>query len=69
MRIAAGRFGDLAATLTRRETDINSAAIGMSRQFHYYTSARAKSELGYRFRDIEQTVSDAWTWFQQNGYV
>lgn len=67
--IAVGRFGDLAAKLTGRETDINSAAIRMSRQFHYYTSALSERDLGYQVRDLEQTVTDAWTWFQENGYV
>ena len=65
----AGRFGDLAGWLLRREGDVNSAALHMSSLFHYYNSSRAVSELGYSNRPLEETVSDAWRWFGEWGYV
>ena len=69
MRIIGGRFGDLRARLTGREPELNSAAVAMSCQYHYYTSARAAAELGYRCRPARETVQDAWQWLQQYGYA
>lgn len=69
MRIVGGRFGDLRARLTGREPDLNSAAVAMSSQYHYYSSLRAERELGYRIRPARETVQDAWRWFCEHGYV
>lgn len=69
MRIIGGRFGDLRARLTGREPDLNSAAVAMSSQYHYYRSDRAERELGYRIRPARETVQDAWRWFRELGYV
>ena len=65
----AGWCGDLAATVRRREPDINSAAAAMSILDHNFSSQRARDELGYRFRPLEETVSDAWEWFVARGYA
>jgi dihydroflavonol-4-reductase len=69
MRWVGGAFGDCKAALTGRETDVNSAAIAMSSVFHFYSSARAEAELGYRHRPAEEAARAAWEWFQQMGYV
>ncbi len=69
MLFLAGRGGDLAARLSGRESDINSAAIAYARLPKNYTSRRAREELGYASRPLEETVRDAWTWFQDNGYA
>jgi dihydroflavonol-4-reductase len=69
MRIIGGRFGDLRARLTGREPDLNSAAVAMSSQYHYYRSHRAERELGYHIRPARETVQDAWRWFCEHGYV
>jgi dihydroflavonol-4-reductase len=69
MRVLGGRFGDLYAKLTGREPDVNSAAVAMSSQYHYYRSDRAQQELGYRIRPARETVVDAWQWFREHGYV
>ena len=65
----AGRVGDLAALLLRREPDLNSAAVGMSLLAHNFSCTRARKELGYAFRDFESTVRDAWAWFMSHGYI
>jgi dihydroflavonol-4-reductase len=65
----AGWFGDLWTHLSGREGDVNSAAIKMASVYHYYSSARAEAELGYRSRPAEVSVRDAWQWFVQHGYV
>ncbi len=69
LRKAAGRVGDLWGRLSGHEPDVNSAAIRLSDEYHYFSSARAERELDYRIRPLEQTLRDAWTWLQQNGYV
>jgi dihydroflavonol-4-reductase len=69
MRVLGGRGGDLIAKITGREPDVNSAAVAMSSQYHYYRSDRAEKELGYRIRPARETVVDAWQWFRENGYV
>jgi dihydroflavonol-4-reductase len=68
MRWVGGAFGDVKALVTGRETDINSAAIAMSSCYHFYSSARAEAELGYRHRSAEDAALAAWEWFQQMGY-
>ena len=69
MRIAAGRGGDLIGKLTGREPDVNSASVGMSDLYHYYSIARAQEELGYVVRPLEESLSDAWDWFREEGYA
>lgn len=66
---AAGRFGDLVARLTGREGPVNSAATGMSMLRHNFRSDRAKAELNYAVRPIEDTVADTWKWFVENRYA
>lgn len=64
-----GMWGDWVAKITGREGDVNSGAIRMSQLFHYYDSSRACGELAYDIRPLAETVSDAWAWFQQHGFV
>jgi dihydroflavonol-4-reductase len=68
-RIIGGRGGDLIGLLRGREPDVNSAAIAMSSLFHFYDSSRAQAELGYSNRPLDDTIRDAWQWFQERGYV
>ena len=69
LRIIAGRGGDVIGKLTGREPDVNSAAVGMSNLYHYYSIARAQKELGYVVRPLEESITDAWNWFQAEGYA
>ena len=64
-----GYLGDMLAWVTGRETEVNSAATGMSLLPKNYSSARAAAELGYRTRDVEQSARDAWAWLKQYGYA
>jgi len=64
-----GLLGDGWGKLAGKEPDLNSAAAQSARKFHWYSSARAEAELGYRRRPLRETVEDAWTWFQNHGYV
>lgn len=58
----AGRGGDLCGWVTGKEPPINSAAIAMSQQLHYYDSSRAATELDYNVRPLHETLVDAWHW-------
>lgn len=69
MRIIAGQWGDLMATLTGREGDVNSAGIGMSDLYHYYDSSRAKRDLNYQVPSVRASSQAAWDWFRENGYA
>lgn len=68
LRALGGGFGDLLTKVTGREPDVNSAAVRMSSQFHYYSSHRAMEELGYQMRPAQESVEAAWEWFQEHGY-
>ena len=65
----AGLAGDLASLFTHRERRVNSAATRMSMLPHNFSYRRAQSELGYAFRSLDETVSDAWEWFMTRGYA
>jgi dihydroflavonol-4-reductase len=65
----AGFCGDVAGMFTRREPDVNSAAVTMAMLPHHFSSERARAELGYTFRPFEETVDDAWGWFVDRGFV
>ncbi len=64
-RWLGGFVGDSVAKITGNESDINSAAIRMSSDFHYYDSSRAEAELGYERRPIEATLDDAVAWLKR----
>ncbi len=64
-----GKAGDILTRLTGREPDVNSAAMKITSQYHYYDSRRAEKELGYRSRPPEKAAEAAWQWFREHGYT
>jgi dihydroflavonol-4-reductase len=68
-RFLAGTFGDFAARISGNESDINSAALAMSSQFHCYSSQRAIDELGFRIRPAEESIQAAIKWFREVGFI
>jgi dihydroflavonol-4-reductase len=62
-RWIGGAFGDLCG-LIASESDINSAGIRMTRQYHWYDSSRAKQELGYQNRDVRTSLDDTAAWIR-----
>ena len=56
--------GDVMNKFSAGEGDLNSAAVRMSSQFHWYDSSRAKEELGYRSRDPNESIDDSIDWLQ-----
>ena len=65
----AGRFGDIWTKLSGRECNINSAATQMGQMFNYYSSDKAKKQLGYQIGSVEDALRDAWDWFVLHGYA
>lgn len=63
-RIIGSTYGDLRATLSGTESEINSASIAMTSQYHWYDCTRAKTELGYRNRPLTETLDDAAEWIR-----
>jgi dihydroflavonol-4-reductase len=64
-----GGLGSLWGRMTGREPVINLAAVRMAGLSRWVSSDRARGELGYRTRPVEETVRDAWEWFRSYGYV
>ena len=69
MMIIGGAAGDLRTRLTGREPLINSAAVSSAWRLKHFSCKRAKEELGFENRPVEETIRDAWEWFQENGYA
>jgi dihydroflavonol-4-reductase len=41
----------------------------MAKKHMYFSSSKAESELGYRWRPAEQAIVDALGWFRSHGTV
>jgi len=62
-------LSELAAQFTKREPLLTLDGLRMSKQRMFFTSAKAKRELGYRARPAEEGIRDAIDWFRQAGLV
>lgn len=62
-------FCDLSTRITGKEGTVNSGMLGMSEQWHYYSSEKAMQRLNYKVRSVEQIISDAWRWLCDQGIV
>ncbi len=60
---------DLWGMITGEEPVINSGAVAVANLPRNYSSARAATELGFKTRPVQETVSDAWSWFREQGYI
>jgi len=65
--IAAG--AEMMARLTGREPFTTLDGVRMSRKKMYFSSAKARSALGYAPRPAREAIADAVTWFEANGYL
>lgn len=50
----------------RDEGQINGTSLAMSCLFHCYDSSKAKHELGYTNRNLEDTLLDSWQWLDSH---
>ena len=62
----AATVGDLWAAVSKKETDINSAGVKMSSQYHWYDCTRAEQELGYNIRPMNETLDDGAEWIREH---
>ena len=65
---AVGLAGDLGQWVSGRELTINSMAVRWSNTRNFtFTSEKARTSLGYSWRDPDRGVEDAIAWFRANG--
>ncbi|HET8612506.1 MAG TPA: hopanoid-associated sugar epimerase [Sphingomonas sp.] len=57
------------AQLTGREPMLTRDALRMARYRMFFSSDRAKAELGYGYRPWREAVADALGWFRQAGMI
>lgn len=63
-----GSVGTFAEYLTGKSFAVNHKTIKLSFENHYYSAEKAKNELGFSPRSIDQTIQDTVNWFK-NEYV
>ena len=56
------------ARITGKEPFLTADALRMSRHRMYFSSAKARRELGYATRPYREGLKDAYVWFKANGY-
>jgi dihydroflavonol-4-reductase len=64
--IAVG--AELAARVTRKEPRVTLDGVRMSRKHMYFSSAKARRELGYSWRPPQQAITAAVDWFKAHDY-
>jgi dihydroflavonol-4-reductase len=57
------------ARVTGKEPFLTVDALNMSRYRMFFSSEKAKRELGYTARHYKEGLKDALTWFRENGYL
>ncbi len=60
---------ELMARLTGRQPFLTADALRMSRYWMFFSSAKAKAELGFAARPYREGLKDALAWFGTNGYL
>jgi dihydroflavonol-4-reductase len=63
-------YGDLQESLTEREPLLNRSTVAWGYEPDFVVSSeKARRELGYALRPIEDAISDALAWFRRAGMV
>jgi dihydroflavonol-4-reductase len=57
------------ARITGKEPFLTADALKMSKHHMYFSSAKAKRELGFVARPFVRGIEDALAWFRQAGYI
>lgn len=60
---------EVRARLTGREPRVTRDALRMARKKMYYSSEKARRELGYSARPVREAVVDAVGWFREQGWL
>ena len=62
-------MAELAGRLTSREPAVTVDALRMAAKHMYYSSDKAKRELGYAPRSAREALTDAVDWYRAHGYL
>ncbi|MGN6582781.1 MAG: hopanoid-associated sugar epimerase [Rhizobiaceae bacterium] len=62
-------LAEAAARRTGRTPFVTRDGLRMSRNYMFFSSAKAERELGYRARPYERGIEDAISWFRKAGYL
>jgi dihydroflavonol-4-reductase len=57
------------ARVTGKEPFLTADALRMSRYRMFFSSEKAKRDLGYSARPYREGLKDALSWFRENGYL
>ncbi|HTO39441.1 MAG TPA: hopanoid-associated sugar epimerase [Rhizomicrobium sp.] len=57
------------AKITGKEPFLTADALNMSKYRMFFSSAKAKRDLGYQPRPYREGLTDAFAWFGQEGYL
>ena len=60
---------EMLALFTGKEPFLTADALRMSRYQMFFSSAKAKTQLGYTARPFREGLKDAFNWFAANGYL
>ncbi len=69
LAMTGGYVGDLWGKLRGSEGSLNSAAARMGQLYHYYSSAKAEQELGYKARPIDEALEQTIEWVRERGWI
>jgi dihydroflavonol-4-reductase len=64
-----GFFGEIMGRITGREPLACLDSVRSSKQPHYFSSDKARDELGYASRPVPSSLAEEVTWFRDNGFV
>jgi dihydroflavonol-4-reductase len=62
-------LAETAARVTKREPFVTRDGLRMAKYRMFFSSAKAKRELGYKPRPAEDAIRDAVDWFRQAGFL
>ena len=67
--LAFGKINSFLATTFKYTTKMPYELTLLSSEIHYYSSAKARDELGLPQTPIEVAIKDCFEWFLENGYL
>ena len=67
--LAFGKINSFLATTFKYTTKMPYELTLLSSEIHYYSSAKARDELGLPQIPIEVAIKDCFEWFLENGYL
>jgi len=60
---------ELIAKITKKEPFITVDGVLMSKKKMFFSIRKAKKELGYNPRPVDEAIKDSIDWFRQKGYI